>query len=92
MDQDINTSNYSILVVDDDLLVRNVLKKYITSLGFYVDTAEDGKTALEMLNTFSYDLVMTDLQMPALEVENSLQHVKGFPEHTQNSPNWPWHK
>jgi response regulator RpfG family c-di-GMP phosphodiesterase len=80
MDQDINTSNYSILVVDDDLLVRNVLKKYITSLGFYVDTAEDGKTALEMLNTFSYDLVMTDLQMPRLGGRELLAAMsKDFP-------------
>ena len=56
----------SILVVDDDMLVRKVLKKYISSLGYYVDTAEDGSGALDMLRSFSYDLVLTDLQMPRL--------------------------
>lgn len=56
----------SILVVDDDILVRKVLKKYIASLGYYVDTAEDGRGALDMLGSFSYDLVLTDLQMPRL--------------------------
>jgi len=56
----------SILVVDDDMLVRKVLKKYISSLGYYVDTAEDGSGALDMLHSFSYDLVLTDLQMPRL--------------------------
>lgn len=56
----------SILVVDDDMLVRKVLKKYISNLGYYVDTAEDGRSALDMLGSFSYDLVLTDLQMPRL--------------------------
>ena len=38
-----NNNEQSILVVDDDMLVRKVLKKYISSLGYYVDTA--GKDA-----------------------------------------------
>ncbi len=56
----------NILVVDDDPLVRKVLKKYLASHDYYVDTAEDGSGALDMLKTFSYDLVLTDLQMPRL--------------------------
>lgn len=56
----------SILVVDDDPLVRKVLKKYISGLGYSVETAEDGKGALEMLGSYIYDLVLTDLQMPRL--------------------------
>ena len=70
IDGKINMPNYSeqnILVVDDDLLVRRILKKYISSLGYYVDTAEDGRSALEMLRSFSYDLVLTDLEMPILD-------------------------
>ncbi len=62
----IKNNGQSILVVDDDMLVRKVLKKYISSLGYYVDTAEDGRGALDMLRSFSYDLVLTDLQMPRL--------------------------
>jgi len=62
----LNNNEQSILVVDDDMLVRKVLKKYISSLGYYVDTAEDGRGALDMLRSFSYDLVLTDLQMPRL--------------------------
>ena len=62
-----NNFEQNILVVDDDLLVRKVLKKYISSLGYYVDTAEDGHSALDMLRSFSYDLVLTDLEMPRLD-------------------------
>lgn len=59
-------SEQSILVVDDDILVRRILKKYISNLGYHVDTAEDGRGALDKLGSFSYDLVLTDLQMPRL--------------------------
>jgi len=62
----LKNNEQSILVVDDDMLVRKVLKKYISSLGYYVDTAEDGRSALDMLRSFPYDLVLTDLQMPIL--------------------------
>ncbi len=62
----LKNNGQSILVVDDDILVRKILKKYISSLGYYVDTAEDGRGALDMLGSFSYDLVLTDLQMPRL--------------------------
>jgi response regulator RpfG family c-di-GMP phosphodiesterase len=62
-----NNPEQNILVVDDDMLVRKVLKKYISSLGYYVDTAEDGRGALDMLRSFSYDLVLTDLEMPRLD-------------------------
>jgi response regulator RpfG family c-di-GMP phosphodiesterase len=62
----LKNSEQSILVVDDDMLVRKVLKKYISSLGYYVDTAEDGRGALDMLRSFSYDLVLTDHKMPRL--------------------------
>lgn len=71
----------SILVVDDDPLVRKILKKYITGLGYYVETAEDGRGALEMLNSYPYDLVLTDLQMPRLGGRELLQTMSSeFPD------------
>jgi len=62
----LKNNEQSVLVVDDDILVRKVLKKYISSLGYNVDTAEDGRGALDMLRSYPYDLVLTDLQMPRL--------------------------
>lgn len=62
----INHKEQNILVVDDDILIRRVLKKYLSELGYRVDTAEDGEGALKMLRSYPYDLVLTDLQMPKL--------------------------
>jgi len=77
----LKNNEQSILVVDDDILVRKVLKKYISGLGYYVDTAEDGKGALEMLGSFSYDLVLTDLQMPRLGgIELLKEMFRAYPD------------
>ncbi len=59
-------SDYNVLVVDDDDLVRKLLTKFLQGIGYRVDVAEDGKSALERLGQLSYDLVLTDLQMPRL--------------------------
>ncbi len=76
-----DTIDSSILVVDDDELVRKVLKKYLTNLGYSVDTAEDGRGALDMLGSFSYDLVLTDLQMPRLGgIELLNEMFRKYPE------------
>lgn len=71
----------SILVVDDDLLVRKVLQKQLAAFGYNVETANDGSTALEMLKMASYDLVLTDLQMPRLGGRELLEFMSvDFPE------------
>lgn len=71
----VTANGHKILVVDDDDLVRKLLKKFLTGLGYYVDTAEDGESALEFLSSFRYDLVLTDLQMPRLGGRELLEHM-----------------
>jgi response regulator RpfG family c-di-GMP phosphodiesterase len=57
----------SILVVDDEHLVRKALTRYLEKMGYNVDAAEDGSVALVKLDEASYDLVLTDLKMPNLD-------------------------
>lgn len=74
-------NDQSILVVDDDPLVRKVLQKQLAALGYHVETANDGSTALDMLKVSSYDLVLTDLQMPRLGGRELLESMSNdFPE------------
>ena len=72
-----NTENndYSILVVDDDELVRKLLSRFLLGIGYRVDVAEDGEGALEQLGKMPYDLVLTDLQMPRLGGRELLEHM-----------------
>lgn len=56
--------NLSILVVDDDPVIRHLLHQRLIKEFHLVEVAEDGYVAKEMLNKKSYDVVLTDLMMP----------------------------
>lgn len=63
----IDNKHDRILLVDDEPLVRNTVSRYLARAGFEIDTAEDGKIAIEKLDENIYDLVLTDLKMPHLD-------------------------
>ena len=56
-----------ILVVDDEQNYRDVLKMILTAKGYTVDTAGNGREALEHLEKESFDVVGSDLKMPELD-------------------------
>ena len=55
-----------ILVVDDDVEAREMLRDFFTDRAYAVETAADGPEALLQLATFNTDLLVTDLQMPGM--------------------------
>ena len=56
----------NILVVEDDLLNRDLICKVLCQEGHRVVEASDGAVALEILQMFRFDLVITDFVMPKL--------------------------
>jgi PAS domain S-box-containing protein len=65
-----------VLVVDDSRFVRGYVVELLTAAGYEVDQAEDGNSALKRLETRRYDVVVTDLNMPALDGFAVLETVK----------------
>jgi CheY-like chemotaxis protein len=60
-------SGRAVLLVDDDEVVRTVLGEQLRELGFHVDEAADGKSALQRLKaSSSYDVLLTDFAMPGM--------------------------
>lgn len=59
-----NTSKYSVLVVDDNALIRNIISDLLKAMGFNVFEAEDGKQALELYRSSRFHIVITDWVMP----------------------------
>lgn len=57
----------TILIVEDSLITREMEKSILLSYGYIVDEAEDGIQALELLRKNSYDLVITDIEMPNMD-------------------------
>jgi two-component system OmpR family response regulator len=57
-------SMISILIVDDDKQIRQLLQEYLTDFGMAVVAVGDGKAMLEELNKSQFDLVILDLMLP----------------------------
>jgi excisionase family DNA binding protein len=56
-----------VLVVDDEASIRDLLAKTLALAEYEVDTAPDGREALDALRARPYDLLVTDLKMPVLD-------------------------
>jgi excisionase family DNA binding protein len=76
-----------VLVVDDEQAVRDLVSKYLVSADYDVETAEDGPTALERLQTSQptspFDLLITDLKMPGMDglsvIRETRRHFPDLP-------------
>ncbi len=70
--------NLKVLIVDDQPELLGVLKEILTSEQFAVETAANGKIALDMIRKQSYDLMISDIGMPVMDgwqlVEASKQY------------------
>lgn len=56
-----------ILIIDDDLYIRELYEEVLKDAGYDVDTAEDGQQGLEKIIKGSFDLVLLDVMMPKLD-------------------------
>jgi len=64
-----------ILVVDDDPEIRGSVADVLRQAGYDVEEAKDGKKAIKCIDAGSYDLVLTDLNLPKLDGMRVLRHV-----------------
>ncbi len=65
-----------ILLVDDDSSVRRVLQFKLQKQGYEVETAADGETALTLLQTQAFDLLLSDIRMPKMDGIELLEQAK----------------
>ncbi len=65
-----------ILVVDDELSMREFLEILFTKEGYQVETASTGEDALKMIGEDNYDLVLCDIMMPRVTGMEVLQKAK----------------
>ncbi len=68
----------SILIVDDEESVRDSLYSWFTEDGYRVEVAEHAKKALSLLETGSFDIILTDLKMPGMDGLELLQRIKSL--------------
>lgn len=56
-----------ILVVDDDVLIREILRKVLQNRGYKIVIAESGHDGVSAIEAFSFDLVLVDIFMPGMD-------------------------
>jgi CheY-like chemotaxis protein len=73
------------LVVDDSMLVRYTVCRFLQDRGFAVEAAANGKEALKVLERVQPDLIVTDMQMPQMSGSELITVLKSKPQ-TSNVP------
>ncbi len=71
-----NKKDFSILVVDDEEAFRYMLSSLMSGAGYAVDTAADGVTAINAIQTKLYHIVLLDLKMPKVDGLEVLKFIK----------------
>jgi CheY-like chemotaxis protein len=68
------------LVVDDSMLIRYTVCRFLEERGFAVESATNGLEALEILARVHPDLIVTDMQMPKMSGSELITAVKKDPK------------
>ena len=65
-----------ILIVDDEKMIRNVLREYVEFEGNEAYEAEDGLQAVKMCKENDYDLILMDVMMPGLDGFSAVKEIR----------------
>jgi len=69
-------SSVSILIVDDEEMMRTLLNRILSREGYKIRSAEDGVVALEVLKAEKFDIIISDMKMPRMDGFELLKIVK----------------
>ena len=74
--------NGAILIAEDHEVARKSIKEFLQQEGYRVEEAADGDAAIEAINNSDFDLVITDLKMPAASGLDVLKHAREISPNT----------
>jgi signal transduction histidine kinase/CheY-like chemotaxis protein len=70
----------TVLVIDDDADILNMLKFHLSNKGFHVETASDGHTGLQLARKIHPDVITLDVMMPVVDGWTVLKQIKDDPQ------------
>ncbi|XHX76376.1 MAG: response regulator transcription factor [Stenomitos frigidus ULC029] len=74
-----------VLVVEDDVRIANLLVEAFANRQYEVDTADDGESAWNLVNTLNYDLIVLDLTLPKIDGIKLCQQIRARGATAQNA-------
>jgi len=66
----------TILVIDDESALRDLLRIRLTKIGFVVDVAESAEEGIKKIQNTPYDLILTDIKMPGMSGNDLFDYVQ----------------
>jgi len=77
MSSESSKQNHSarLLIVDDKEQMRDVLQKFLTAEGYRIETAANGKEALEKIGRQNFNLILSDIKMPGMDGDELLAEI-----------------
>jgi CheY-like chemotaxis protein len=73
----------NILVIDDELSLRKLIKANLVASGYSVTTAKSGEDGLKLAQRMKPDLILTDIKMPGISGWKVLNNLRSSPELSQ---------
>ena len=75
---DVEGRKTKILLLEDMVFFRNLVTGYLTSAGYDVVTAEDGKIGLELFKENEFDMIVSDIEMPEMDGVEFIMAVRNI--------------
>ena len=67
---------YRVLVIDDEKMIRDMLRQALSRINFTVETAENASGGIAKFESGAFDLVITDILMPGEDGHCVLHHIR----------------
>jgi CheY-like chemotaxis protein len=77
----VHTNAKTILVVDDEPVLRAIVREILHEEGYVVIEAADGRVMLEIMARERLDLVLMDVMMPGIDGREAYRQLRSHPEH-----------
>jgi two-component system, chemotaxis family, chemotaxis protein CheY len=74
-------ADYNILISDDSVAMRQMLTLTLADASYHVTEADNGQQALELAKSQSFDLIITDVNMPLLDGLSLVRELRALPEY-----------
>ncbi len=74
------SQGHRVLVVDDDMGMRILMRESLEQEGFEIEEAEDGKQAVELFEDFQPDIILMDVEMPVMDGFSACEALRKLPE------------
>lgn len=68
-----------VAIIEDDAVINQMYRMKFEADGFEVQVADNGKSGVEMVETFQPDLILCDLQMPEMTGDQAIKEIRSKP-------------